>query len=92
MDLIRDVKTIDSTVLLIENQAGDFKLSLRSKNKNLLPLAESFNGGGHTHSAGAYIKAKKLKDIKTDVLSYLKNNLSILNKLFLFGPYLLNSK
>ena len=72
MDLIRDVKTIDSTALLIENQEGDFKLSLRSRNKNLLPLAKSFDGGGHIHSAGAYIKTKKLKDIKTAILSYLE--------------------
>ncbi|MCY4321162.1 MAG: DHH family phosphoesterase [Bdellovibrionaceae bacterium] len=72
MEMIRDVKTIDSTALLIENEKGDFKLSLRSKNKNLIPLAKSFNGGGHAHSAGAYIKSKSLQEIKEAVISYLK--------------------
>ena len=71
MDLVRDIKTIDSTALLIENEEGSFKLSLRSRNKNLLPLAKSFDGGGHVHSAGAYIESKKLKEIKTAVISYL---------------------
>ena len=72
IELIRDVKTIDSTALLIEDEKGGFKLSLRSRNKNILPLAESFKGGGHTHSAGAYIQSKSLKEIKKDVLSYLE--------------------
>ena len=72
MELVRDVKTIDSTALLIENGKGNFKLSLRSRNKNLLPLAESFDGGGHAHSAGAYIQSKTLSEIKTAVISYLE--------------------
>ncbi|MCZ0933004.1 MAG: DHH family phosphoesterase [Oligoflexia bacterium] len=71
MELVRDVETIDSTALLIENEEGNFKLSLRSRSKNLLPLAESFDGGGHAHSAGAYIQSKKLKEIKEAVISYL---------------------
>ena len=72
MELIRDVKTIDSTALLIEKEDGSFKLSLRSRNKNLLPLAESFDGGGHEHSAGAYIQSKTLKEIKSTIISYLE--------------------
>ena len=71
MDIVRDVKSIKSTALVIEHQDGSFKLSLRSKSKNLLPLAKSFNGGGHCHSAGAYIKNQTLKDIKNKVLSFL---------------------
>ena len=71
MELVREVNTIDSTALLIESEDGNFKLSLRSRNKNILPLAESFEGGGHTHSAGAYIQSKKLKEIKEAVISYL---------------------
>ena len=72
MEMVRDIKTIDSTALLIENGKGGFKLSLRSRNKNLIPLAESFNGGGHAHSAGAYIKSKTLQEIKKAVISYLE--------------------
>lgn len=72
VDMVRDIDTIESTVLIVENKDGSFKLSLRSRNKNLLPLAENFGGGGHPHSAGAYIKDKNLKDIKNKVLSYLK--------------------
>ena len=78
MELVRDVKTIDSTALLIENSAGNFKLSLRSRNKNLLPLVESFGGGGHSHSAGAYIQSKTLKEIKSVLISYLASSEKII--------------
>ena len=72
MDIVRDVDSIESTFLIIENGDGSFKLSLRSRKKDLLPLAKAFNGGGHHHSAGAYIKKGNLKDIKNKVLSYLE--------------------
>ena len=72
MDMVRDVETIEATVLVIENEDGSFKLSLRSRNKNLIPLAKIFNGGGHRHSAGAYIKNLQLKDIKNKVITYLQ--------------------
>ena len=73
MDMVRDVKTIESTALVIENEDGSFKLSLRSRTKDILPLAKGFGGGGHNHSAGAYIKSSNLKEIKEKVISYLKN-------------------
>ncbi len=72
MDMVRDVHTVESTALVIENGNGSFKLSLRSRKKDLLPLAQAFGGGGHRHSAGAYIKNSSLKDIKSKVISYLK--------------------
>ena len=73
MDMVRDVESIESTALIIENEDGSFKLSLRSRKKDLLPLVKNFNGGGHCHSAGAYFKDANLKDIKDKVISYLVN-------------------
>jgi len=72
MDIVRDVNTIESTAFIIEHDDGSFKLSLRSREKDLLPLVKMFNGGGHRHSAGAYIKNSSLKDIKDKVLSFLE--------------------
>ena len=72
MDMVRDVRSIESTALVIEHDDGSFKLSLRSREKDLLPLAKMFNGGGHRHSAGAHIKNSNLKDIKNKVLSFLE--------------------
>lgn len=73
MDIVRNVDSIEATALLIENEDGSFKLSLRSRKKDILPLAKIFDGGGHHHSAGAYIKDSNLQDIKNKVISYLEN-------------------
>ena len=72
MDMVRNVDTLESTALVIENEDGTMKLSLRSKTKNLIPLIKDFNGGGHHHSAGAYLSKKIcLKDIKSKIIPYL---------------------
>ena len=71
MELARNVSSIDSTALVIEAGGGAFKLSLRSRKKDLLPLAKSFGGGGHRHSAGALVAGSSLKDIKERALAYL---------------------
>ena len=71
MDMVRDVKTIESTALVVEKEDGSLKLSLRSRSKDLLPLVKVFNGGGHHHSAGAYIEGMGLKKVKDKVVSYL---------------------
>ncbi len=73
MDTVRDISSIRSTSLVVENKDGSFKISLRSRDKDLLPLVKKFNGGGHRHSAGAYVNDKKLPEIKDTILSYLKN-------------------
>ena len=71
IDIIRNVDKIDSTILIIEKEDGSFKLSLRSRKKNLIPLIKNFNGGGHVHSAGAYISSHSLQKVKQEVLAYL---------------------
>ena len=71
IDLIRNVDKIDSTILIIEKEDGSFKLSLRSRKKNLIPFIKKFNGGGHVHSAGAYISSHSLQKVKEKALSYL---------------------
>ena len=75
MDIARNVDTVESTALIMEQEDGSCKLSLRSAAKDLIPLAKKFNGGGHAHSAGATLPAlsvQQLKDIKQEILSYLK--------------------
>ena len=70
MEIIRNVDTVESTALIIENESGSFKLSMRSGRKDLLPLAKSFGGGGHSHSAGAFVKNLSLKEIKDKLAGF----------------------
>ena len=72
MDTILDIVTIKNTALVVQNDDGTFKISLRSRQKNLIPLAQQFGGGGHKHSAGAYLKSGDIKDIKEKIISYFK--------------------
>ena len=76
IDMVRDVNEVNSTVLVIEREDGSFKLSLRSRNTNLIPLASSFGGGGHAHSAGASISNQSFSEIKKKALSYLSDKTS----------------
>lgn len=57
IDLIMNIDSIEAAALLREDRPGDFKLSLRGKGElGVLPIAESFGGGGHTSSSGAYVR------------------------------------
>ena len=56
IDMVMNVETVEVAALLREEASGGFKLSLRSKGQQtVLPLAESFGGGGHAFAAGAYL-------------------------------------
>ena len=72
IEIIRNVDTVESIALIIENEDGGFKLSMRSATNNLLPLAQAFGGGGHSHSAGAFVKGLSLKEIKNKVIEFFK--------------------
>lgn len=43
----------DITAILWERKNGDIRLSMRSKYRNVLEIAETFGGGGHKFAAGA---------------------------------------
>lgn len=45
----------DVAVALWEKESGEIRLSLRSKNIDVLGVAEKFGGGGHLYAAGAPI-------------------------------------
>lgn len=73
MDMVLDVKSVQHTALIIEDDEGAFKLSFRSKTKNLLPLVSQFDGGGHKHSAGAFIEKGSLTEVKKAIISYFSS-------------------
>ena len=69
METVMNISSMEMTALILEEKDNSFKLSLRSRNKTILKIAESFQGGGHSLAAGAYIKNHNLKEIKDKVLS-----------------------
>jgi phosphoesterase RecJ-like protein len=58
IDLVMNIESVEIGALVREDGPHAFKISLRSKsNAEVLPLAESFGGGGHPFASGAYVQS-----------------------------------
>lgn len=72
LDMFTLIKTIEFCYNIIEMPEGRFKLSFRSINSNkAFVVAESFGGGGHAKSAGAWINQTTAEEIENKILSFL---------------------
>ena len=56
VEVLRTAKNVEIAALLKETREGWTKISLRSKNTDLIPIVLDFGGGGHTFAAGCTIK------------------------------------
>ena len=77
LDMIMNVSTMQAAVLILEKKIDCFKLSIRSRNKSILPFARSLGGGGHKLSAGAYIQGSSYTKVKEKIISEFAPNLEI---------------
>lgn len=76
VDMIMNIESIEAAILIREDAADAFKISLRSKGKyKVLPVAESIGGGGHAHSAGAYVRGN-YDEIKLNLLTAIEKHFS----------------
>ena len=71
LDILMNIASMEAAVLILDGEAGSFKLSFRSREKSVLKVAESFGGGGHHRAAGAYVRAGDLQEIKQKARSGL---------------------
>jgi phosphoesterase RecJ-like protein len=76
IDMLMNIETLEAAVIFREDAENEFKVSLRSKGKiEVVSIAESIGGGGHSHAAGAFAKGvyASLKDkIVTALVEKLK--------------------
>jgi len=71
IDLLMNIESLHAAALLREEGYQKFKLSLRSKGHfDVLNIAESFGGGGHLFSSGAYLTGA-YEDIKPALVKAL---------------------
>ncbi len=56
VEVLRTSKDVEIAAILKETKEGYTKVSLRSKTKDLTPIATDFGGGGHSFAAGCTIK------------------------------------
>lgn len=75
VDVVMNIETLEAAVLFREDAKNEFKISLRSKGIiEVLDVAESLGGGGHTYSAGAFLKGD-FETIKKKVVSSLEEKI-----------------
>lgn len=60
VDILLHLATVKVAIFVLELPSGDYKLSLRSREKDLSAIATKLGGGGHHHAAGLSVtKAQK---------------------------------
>jgi phosphoesterase RecJ-like protein len=74
IDFPRSLKAVKAAVLLKETQNEYTAVSLRAKGEcNVADVAKHFDGGGHRNAAGFRCYGKNLEQVRTLVLSVLKD-------------------
>lgn len=71
VDIPLSIECVEVSVVIIEMQ-GYYKISLRSKNIDILKVAESFDGGGHKKAAGCRIYLKDINGVKKVIIEKIK--------------------
>jgi len=66
--------------ILLTNFDNIIKVSIRSKNEDILNLAQHFGGGGHKNASGFEVKNGKINKIKKELIKYLKDNFNAKSK------------
>ncbi len=69
-NLMSQICDVDVTILFYETEAGQTKVSLRSKQADVNRFAKQFGGGGHTNSAGILLN-KPINQAVEEVTSKL---------------------
>ena len=62
IDIVRSVLGVTISFVLRENDAGEYKASLRSTEKSVAEVAKKFSGGGHKLAAGCAVAAGSIDE------------------------------
>ena len=73
-EVLRSVKPVEFAIVLKETGTNTIKVSMRSKEKDITPIAKKFGGGGHMRACGCNIK-KPLGEAVECILSEVKKYL-----------------
>lgn len=73
-EALRQIKTVEVSMVLKETDNGQTKVSLRSKNIDVSKIASNFNGGGHQFAAGCTVK-KPISIALNKLLEYIKKEI-----------------
>jgi len=76
VNMVRKLETVEVAIMLREEENGDIKVSLRSKNYvDVSKIAVKYGGGGHIRASGATISGKSFSEIKDMLIQDIKGAL-----------------
>ncbi len=61
VDLFMSIQSLDVAIVIREEALNYYKLSFRSRSYEVLSWAQSFSGGGHLYSAGAWVRSTRIE-------------------------------
>ncbi|MEA3418644.1 MAG: bifunctional oligoribonuclease/PAP phosphatase NrnA [Campylobacterota bacterium] len=71
VDYARSLATVEIGIFLVEEEQ-QIKVSLRSKNRDIAPLAEYFGGGGHRNACGFVANSLNLDEVLDKILAKIE--------------------
>ena len=71
VDYAKSLATVEIGILLVQD-GGEIRVSLRSKKKDISSLAEYFGGGGHKNASGFTIKSGSIEEILDKILKQIE--------------------
>lgn len=71
IDTVRSLLGTEVAFFLRETAEGEYKVSLRSTEKNVAEVAKTFGGGGHIRAAGCAVKADTREEAVSKILAEL---------------------
>lgn len=71
------MRSVKVAVLLRETSENEYKVSLRSRDGvSMVPIAESYGGGGHRNASGCTVKAD-LETAKAEIIAKVKEQIAL---------------
>ena len=75
IDNLRNISGVEIALFMYESDKGEYKVSLRSINKNVSSIATALGGGGHIRAAGATVYGRADELLKNTILPMIKKEL-----------------
>ena len=72
IDVVRSVEGIDIAFVIKETDKGEYKVSLRSMEKDVASISAHFGGGGHLKAAGCTIYSRSIEDAARKLLLHIE--------------------
>lgn len=76
IDNLRNIDGVEIALFMYETAKNEYKVSLRSINKNVSGIASALGGGGHIRAAGATVYGKADEILKNTLLPMIEKELN----------------